>query len=63
MFCISNRASVRITDLEELLPLMQKNIQANQDMMKGKIAAESLKWYVYNCFDNCKSESIGLAYM
>ncbi|XP_066933657.1 protein N-lysine methyltransferase METTL21D-like [Clytia hemisphaerica] len=41
-----NGASVRITDLNELVPLMEKNIEANQHLLQGNAKAESLKWGV-----------------
>lgn len=33
-----------ITDLEEFVPLMQMNIEANSGLITGKIEAKALKW-------------------
>ena len=32
------------TDLEDLVPLLQHNIEMNEDSMKGKIEAKPLRW-------------------
>ncbi|XP_047145241.1 protein N-lysine methyltransferase METTL21D isoform X1 [Hydra vulgaris] len=36
---------VTLSDLETLIPLMQKNIEGNKNVLKGKCTSMVLKWY------------------
>ena len=44
---LSFRGNVTLTDLENLIPLVQKNIQCNKNALKGECSAMVLKWYAH----------------
>lgn len=44
MFFVCYSAKCVITDLEEFVPLMQLNIDANSHLLSGSIRAEALCW-------------------
>jgi len=41
-----SRANVIITDLPDLVPLMNMNIEENLGVLQGRISAKSLSWQV-----------------
>lgn len=42
-----HRANVTVTDLEDLQPLLELNIQENRELLStGSVTAKVLKWFV-----------------